>query len=248
VVDLSIVIPSIRVQQLMGVYNTLIKAIGKHTFEMIIVGPKKPDDKLLSTNKVKFVEDFGSPLRCGQLGSTYAEGKLFTIFSDDGTFRESNLEQAIDIWYSLNNRKAVMVFRYTEGGSPCQPDIYYVARYHADNRLPGIKDEFYTAPLAIYNLEYFRELGGYDCKFEHFNVSTTDLAIRAQKDGAITRISPNCIADFGCYQNDHGPVIESYHQNDNPYFRQLYSTDSNRIKIPYDNWKEAPTKWLRRFK
>lgn len=63
--DLSIVLPGIRKEHWPDFYQSIFKSIGKYSFELIIVGPHKPDDFLLKENEnISWIEDYGSPVRC----------------------------------------------------------------------------------------------------------------------------------------------------------------------------------------
>jgi hypothetical protein len=102
----------------------------------------------------------------------------------------------------------------------------------------------------MYKLNYFRELGGFDCRWEHLNMNTHDLAFRAQRDGSKFHFSPNLVltCDWNPGEGDHVPVQMAYHANDAPLFREVYMQDqSERIKIDYQNWMKSDPVWKRRF-
>jgi hypothetical protein len=102
----------------------------------------------------------------------------------------------------------------------------------------------------MYKLNYFRELGGFDCRWEHLNMNTHDLAFRAQRDGSKFHFSPNLVltCDWNPGEGDHIPVQHAYHMNDAPLFREVYMKDqSERIHIDYYNWMKSDPVWKRRF-
>jgi hypothetical protein len=105
--------------------------------------------------------------------------------------------------------------------------------------------------MFLMNLERFKELGGLDCRFEHFNMNLHDLAFRAQRDGSKIIVSREFVSAQDFNPNNNSPLMIAYHQNDKPLFLSIYSnkqTALNRpIKIDYDNWKQQPERWHRRF-
>lgn len=247
--DLSIVLPGIRTNLWKNWYDSVLRSVGHFKYEIIAVGPYEPPDSLKGIGNFTYIKDFGSPARCVQLGASVACGNFMKWSSDDAIYRKDSLQKLISFCYSLGNKDIVAV-RYTEGKGRTGTDMpveWFTARHHADQRLPGILDNYNIAPVATYNLEYFRELGGLDCRFNHINMNTHDLAFRAQKDGATVYISPFTIMDCDWYQDDWGPVWDAYQNNDLPLFNQLYAQfDPNRIKIDFDNWKQAEPIWSRR--
>ena len=105
----------------------------------------------------------------------------------------------------------------------------------------------------MYYLDYYRELGGIDCRFEHVNMNCNDLAFRVQTNGGVIYASPDIVitqTNIPTKNNDRTPVEDAYHENDYPLFHSIYSQPSgakNRIKIDYDNWRQASPVWERRF-
>ena len=79
-----------------------------------------------------------------------------------------------------------------------------------------------------------------------------DFGARAQIDGIhVTLIG----VIFECTQfpgtsGDHAPIHYAQLDHDQPLYAKIWRSSSclDRIKIDYDNWKQAPEKWTRRFK
>lgn len=249
--DLSIVLPGIRPQNWENLYNSAVRSIGTYKFEMIAIGPYDPSESLKTKENFKFLKDFGSPSRCVQIGSTLAESRYMCWMSDDGSYQPQALGHCIQMFDDQLSSKDGMTLRYKEGeGDDMYPDDYWRARHHADQRIPGIKEEYRIAPLGMYNTNHFRWIGGLDCSWEHINLCTHDLAFRIQNNGGKIVLSPSLVARFywSWITSDAGPVQQAYFQNDAPLFKEMYSQDkSNRIQIDYDNWKNTPEKWKRRF-
>ncbi len=148
-----------------------------------------------------------------------------------------------------------MIIRYSEGKDytgDVPPDNYWMAHFHADQRLKGIPQNYKCAPVGMYDLEHFRWLGGWDCSFEHLNMTTHDLAFRCQKNGGQIYMSPNLVlkCDFNEWdkpEGEHIPLIGAYKENDLPLFQKIWGQENNRIQIDFENWKMSPSKWVRRF-
>lgn len=251
--NLSVIIPSIRVQNLSKIYFMLEKAIEPYDFELIVVGPYQIPETLYNKENVKYIKDFGCPSRCVQLASTMVEGKYLCWMSDDCTYlTPQGLSQCINILEKSNENDAICL-RYFEGdGNNEFAYEYWNAEYHGHQKdLLGIKGKNYKlAPLGMYNTEYFREIGGLDCRYQHINLCTHDLAFRLQNNGGKIHLSPQTVARFywSWITADAGPVQKAWFENDESFFRTMYNKDqSNRIKINYWNWTEVESKWSMRF-
>lgn len=58
--------------------------------------------------------------------------------------------------------KDIVIVKYAEGrgiSGNCPEDSYWTAWTHPDLRLPGVPQDYQIHLLAMYKLEYFRELG-----------------------------------------------------------------------------------------
>lgn len=248
--DLSIILPGIRPDNWEQLFFSAERSIESYEFELIAIGPYNPPPELTQHNNFKFIRDFGCPSRCVQIGAAAANGKYLCWMSDDGLYEPFTLSNCID-FLEKYDRKNALTLRYFEGeGKGEFPLEYWTARHHADQRIPGVKEGYKIAPLGMYNTEYFKKIGGLDCRYEHINMCTHDLAFRLQNDGGTIHLSPQTVARFywSWVGPDAGPVQAAYYQNDAPLFKQEWSQDqSQRIKIDFNNWKQSPEKWVRRF-
>ena len=246
--DLSIVVPSIRADKIQRLYDSIPASIGDFSYEVIVIGPYQPPFEC------KYIEDLGSPSRCVQQGIAIAEGKFFTWGTDDGIYNPNALSEAISLLQTLTHKDGI-IMKYTEEGPPSPltgaHDHYYIARTHDSNRLMGIPENYMIAPVPMYNIKYFIDLGGLDCSFDHINMNTHDFAFRLQKDGGTFHFSPSVImhCDSNQFGDDHKVLDEAYFLNDLPRFQEIYGGpfSMERVKIDYDNWKNAEAVW-RRFK
>lgn len=250
--DLSIIIPSIRVANLAKIHFMIEQAMGPYSFQMIVVGPYDLPQDIASKENVKFMKDFGSPSRCVQMGSTIAEGTYMCWMSDDCTFiTPQSLGQCIQVLEGMTEKDG-MTLRYFEGdGNGEFPLDYWRAKHHGDMQaLAGVSDTHKIAPLGMYRTSYFRQIGGLDCRWEHINMCTHDLAFRVQNAGGIIAVSPSTVARFywSWHTADAKPVQRAYFETDSPLFKEVWSQDqSQRIQIDYWNWMNMPDRWGKRF-
>lgn len=252
--DLSVIVPSIRVFNLPALYETIQKSCDPHTFEMIVVSPYEITVDLLNKPNVKYLQDLGCPSRCVQRGSTIAEGHLLMWLSDDCvSSKPGSLGECISLFQNGTiTEKDAICLRYVEGDNDESvfPDAYWIAHTHPDQRLPSVPSHFSIAPLGMYSLSFFRSIGGLDCRWEHINYNLHDLAFRTQRNGGTIHLSPSYCAKFrwSWFDAESTPVQEAWRNNDKDLFAQVYSQDqSQRVKIDYDNWKQSPERWVRRF-
>lgn len=251
--DVSMVLASIRTERLTEFYASLLASIQPYTTELIVVSPYNLPDELNGLSNVKLIKDYGCPSRCVQIGALLAEGQFVTWNSDDAILFPYALGKCVDLLRS-KTKKDVINIRYSEGvGRSGQepPDNYWVSSTHPDQRLPNINPAWFNAGVGMYYTDYFYEMGGLDCRFEHANMNAHDLANRVQIDGGHIYMSPSLV--MACDQEpgnsgSHKPVEEAGWENDRPLFAELWSNGPRDIRISYDSWKAAETVWSRRFK
>lgn len=250
--DLTVVIPTINPDRL----SSVIKQINDSSFpfktEIIAIGPIEET----SHDNFKSISDYGSPSRCFQRAASQSSGKYICNIPDDVIIHPHSLRECISFLNSFETEKRIaLTIRYSEGpgftGNQHLDDSYWIARTHGDLQLPGVKHGWRIAPLFMYKLDEYKTLGGLDCRFEHINLNTHDLAFRFQKSGGEIHLSPVHVlsADWNPadYQGNSNPIHLAYSQNDLPLQRMLYSEDSDRIFIDYDNWKNEPPVWPRKY-
>lgn len=247
--DLSIILPSIRTNLLNRFYDSLLISCRNHSFELIIIGPYDPSE-VLNHENIKYIKDFGAPARAAQLGAIQAQGTYITWSSDDAWYLDGTLDSLLEI-IKNEDRKTCVAVRYGEGDGTPMPKELHMARAHNDCQLPGILPHYMVTPVSMLNTEYFREIGGWDCQYEHLNMCCHDLIFRVQNDGGKV-IIPDFTA-FNCdwmpgETGDHGPIHFAYFENDLPKFNEMYAeAHEDRIKIDLNNWENAPEIWKRRF-
>lgn len=245
---LSIVVPGIRVGNWQQMYDS-IRASCSRPFEVIIIGPYALPESLQNLRNVKYVKDFGSPVRCSNIGLALAEGELLTWNADDGVFLPGMIDRAIDAYDAMPaNLNNVLVVKYMEGERVLQPESYFKLA-NAYPRTPYIHEDWWIFNLVITKTDYFRYLGGWDSAYETLALSHADLAVRAQRDNCTIQVFNEPIVYNAHGHPDHTPVERGHVDADEPLYRRIYSDPAqlDRVVVDINSWKHAPSVWTRRF-
>ena len=246
-VDVSVIVPGYRYWEWKQVFQSTKDSLEDLSFEIIFVGPDNKSGVM--GENVTFIKDFGAPGRCLQIGAANATGKYLTWACDDGVFTPGSLKRAIQRMEEKNDPKFTLGLNYYEGGQPREEEFFRM-RFHEDQRMPGIKEEYKSSPMFVCTTENFKELGGLDCRFEHVNFNIHDFMFRVYNDGGEVEIfmEPTLNIAWDVHAPAYVPVRQAYLEVDLPLYQELYAIDqSSRIKIPFDNWKDSPAVWVKRF-
>lgn len=243
---LSIIIPSIRTENWPKMLAEISRSVNGLDYEVIIVGPKNIDGLTGYT----FVQEFGSPTRAIQIGAIAATGQLICWLSDDGDIYINSLREAVESFVDRTNIYTIydmMCLRYTENNEP-RPDDYWVCGYHADLRLDGINRNSLFASVGLLYMSWFKRLGGFDCQFNHCNMSCIDFSLRLQRAGGKVTLSPSFIGNFKWVRGDQGDhlcIHNSELNHDIPRFKSIYSKRPDKIVFDYNNWIFSNPVWDR---
>lgn len=251
-VDITILVPAIRTERWVNLYNSIRESTSR-SFELIIVGPFPLPAELQKKVNVKYVKDYGNPVRASQIGSLMAEGKYIFWASDDGTFQPGALDKAIDCLENNENKsiKDVVISNYREGGTEQPEDVLKLTVAYP--RTQYIPDEWYQFNVATMYTEFFHQIGGYDCSFEACPLAYADISVRAQRAGAnillVNEVILDCTHMPGT-TGDHAPIHYAHLEHDEPLYKAIYSHPScvERAEIDLQNWKNSPAVWSRRFR
>ncbi len=247
---LSIICPGIRPQNWVSLYTSIEEAT-KESWEIIFVGPYDLSDELKDKDNVTYIKDFGSPVRCKQIGVIHSKGKYINWASDDGLF----LPNSIDNAFKLLEPNSIVMQKYYEGSHNqiFEDDKYYKLAYHDSTSAKYIPEDYWILNGGLIPLDIALELGGWDAElFEVWPMALADFAVRVQKFG-IKLIMQEDVA-FSCTHEPgitgtHAPIHYAQITHDEPVFKQLYNSPESvdRIKIDINNWKRSPERWVRRF-
>lgn len=248
--DITICLPSIRTENLIKFYNSLVESIGQYTFELIIISPIDLSNEIKQLNHVKVIVDQGCPTRCVQIGANEGCGKLFNFGTDDGVFVKNALGESISHYNQNCSVKDVVITKYTEGvGAPAsspihESDAYWGVNYHPSLHLDGINRQ-HKWGIPLMDLGYFKEAGGLDCVFEHCNYSLHDFCYRLQNNGSIFYLTKNCVMNCDWNPKGSSECLNRTNATDYIKFKEIYQNPTSRFKIDFDNWKNSPNPWVR---
>lgn len=255
IVDISILIPSIRTILLKKVYNSIAGSF-HGSWELVIVGPYPLPEELADKPNITYIEDWGSPIRSRQRGLIACKGDWVCYAADDCTFIENSLDKAFAL-IKDKDYKTVVLSKYSEGmvdNVETNKDEYYKLGYHEPHKalIARMGRDYYFINTGLVSREFMMEIGGFDCKFEACAMAVCDLSIRLQNEGATVIIQKETIFNsthLPATMGDHGPIHRAQMEHDHPYFHVLYwnKENHNRGKININNWEKATARWKRRF-
>lgn len=264
--DISIVVPSIRPQNLIKFYNSAEKACKSYSFEVVIPSPYLIPEELLRKENVKFIHTYANPTISFQIAALHSNAEFIYNTTDDGLIQENVLDQAIKTFGSnLLYDNDMINMTYVEDvldpvtlelkvGKEVRkfPAHYWLAGAYKEYDQPGINPKWWLCPHFFMKLDYFLKIGGFDCGYEYSNHALHDLAFRVQAEGGRVFQFPEIA--FLCSHlegktGDHGPVNDAQLGPDTERFNKNYSKllTLDRINLNYNDWKNYPNIWIRRF-
>jgi hypothetical protein len=246
--DISILVPAIRTTRWHALYKSIEASCNKYKWQLVLVTPFDLPQELQGYDNIKVIKECGQVSRAVQRGMLELDSELVFLTVDDCTLMENSLDSCIDEYQSKCTYDDVLNVRYSENGD-IQPESYYSARILAGT-LGGVNKDWQLAPQFIMHKEKFIALGGFDCQFEYINEPVHDFMFRLQKSGGKIYHSMThcCIASwYESTTGDHAPIHWAQVAHDWPIFAQMYRVPNDRLIIDYDNWKNTPEIWERRF-
>ncbi len=251
---LSVICPSIRPHNLKVLYDSIGQAFSGE-YEFIVIGPFDLPDTLKDIPNVKWIQDWGSPVRAQQIGLVNSIGEYITWVADDGILLSKSIDKSFELLEG-KDYKTVIMGKYREGDGDTDPmvrDEYYVLNNHAGSIVQFMPENTLMLNCGVVSKQILLELGGWDAKtFQVCPYAYHDLAIRLQKYGCPFIIQQEEM--FKCshmpdHQGDHSSIHIAQLYFDEPVFKEIYNHPyfSKRIAISIDNWKEAQPRWERRF-
>jgi hypothetical protein len=95
-IQLSVLVPGIRSHRWRELYDSIGKSFSG-SWEMVVIGPFEPSESLMAEGNVKYIKDFGTPIRCQQIGLLESEGDYITWAADDGQYFPDSLNVSFRI-------------------------------------------------------------------------------------------------------------------------------------------------------
>jgi hypothetical protein len=248
--------PAIRTHQWLMMYGSLYNACRDHSWELVLVSPFDLPEEMKHFDNVKLIKDYGAPTRAAQIGALQCEGEYMYHCVDDAIFLPDAIDNAIRFHREKCNEKDVINMRYREGAlfsGQTLPMGFWTAHFHGELQLAGISREYKISLHHFMKMDYFKELGGWDCRFEYINHPLHDLMFRVQADGGRLFDSETDATTCNHYVHntvDHAPIYDAQTFSDKPKFDEMYSTPNaanDRIRIDLNNWQQSSPIWKRRF-
>lgn len=254
-VNLTVICPGIRPQKWQKLYDSVGSSFSG-SWEIIFIGPYGLPESLINKPNVKYIEDWGTPIRCQQIGLINSQGDWINWAADDGYFHPQSMDIAFEKLKKVNfDYKTVVMGKYLEGSLQyftMLADEYYVLSNHEGSHKVKLPAHYLMLNLGLVSRKLLLEVGGWDCQFEVCPMAYNDLAIRLQNYGCPFIIQNEIM--FSCKHlpgraGDHGPIHDAQIDHDEPLFRTIYNQDDamQRVKIDINNWKNVPDRWERRF-
>ncbi len=260
--DVSIVLPSIRPENLEKFYSFAEKACKKNSFEIVIVSPYLIPESLLKKENIKYLHTYANPTIAFQMAALLCDAKFIYNTTDDGLIQEDAIDLALDLSKNINVKKDMINMIYDEGVLDIRTldllnpnhshfhESYWSPWTHGDLRLPGINKNWKLCMHFFMSLDYFIELGGFDCNYEYSNHALHDLAFRVQENGGQVYNLPKTAFYCSHGHTDHKPVEEAQLGPDIIRFNNIYKNAncvSDRVYLNYNDWKGRDDIWARRF-
>lgn len=252
---LSILVPGIRTGNWEKLYRSIENSIKTYDWEVVFIGPYDLPESLKNINNIKYIKDFGTPIRCQQMGLLHCDGEWINWAADDGFFLENSNEIALNNLskFDFDYRK-VIVGKYHEGDGDCSTmsdNNYYLLNYHMSTNVSTIPKNYFTINVGLISKKILYEIGGWDTIYEVCPMSYADLAVRLQKYGCDFIMQDELMFKCGHMpgtSGDHGPIHWAQILHDEPLFKEIWLKHFNsRLVIDINNWKNAEAKWSRRF-
>lgn len=254
--ELSIAITAFRKDKWYDFYQSILWATNR-SFELIIVSPHETlPDALKQYDNIIHIQDRGAPMKCAQRAASVANGRILNILpADDGLYLPGSIDAGVDALLKMGgNLKDVVSVQYLEGprGQKIrQPREYYQLNYHAATRLHCIPDSWIGLNNGFLYTNYFKQLGGWDCRYETAPLGLADLAIRIQRDKGNIVLVDIILLDYDWFPGDtgdHKPIFDAQTQHDEPLYQEYYKDGLNNLPINIDlnNWQNADEIWNRR--
>lgn len=235
--SLSIIIPSIRIQNWQNLIKSISVSCTKYPYEIIFVGPLY-NNYIDDYTNIKFIRDFGSPNRCQQIGSLLAENEYIHFGSDDCIYKPFSIDNAMD----LMAKTPIITCNYSEDGN-IQNTMKIIEAY-GNNKFLEIKDDWVYFNVPFIKLDIFK-IFNFDCKYQTTCWGHTNLAARVQNkiSQSLIGIYPESIFECSHMPNitgDHAPIHYSFFEDKEIF----YSSNIDSVPLSFE---KSQNKWIKRF-
>lgn len=255
--DLTVICPGIRTKNWKTLWDSIAKTFSGSA-EIIFISPYELPEELRGVEGVRWINDWGTPIKCQQKGLIAARGEFITWAADDGYFLPGALDISLKKYNESPEPKKLVMGKYYEGNSTPNPEMskdwYYILNNHNASNSKFFGRNYYMLNVGLVPRELLLEIGGWDCQFEVCPMAYNDCAIRLQNYGVQFIIQDEMM--FTCshmpgHEGDHGPIHDAQVLHDEPLFQKIYresrKASDSRQKIDINNYGACAEKWERRF-
>ena len=250
---LSVILPTIRIDKLQNWYNSLINSYSDE-FELIVISPYELPPFLKDKSNIKYINDWGSPLRAQQLALLEVGGEYIHRAVDDSLYMPDAMNKAMDKLTGAT--KEVVNIKFYEGENQthrnmADPQFYYL-QYHVNALKPYVPFDFQVINFGIYPHQLLLAVGGWNAeKYETIAFGELDLSLRLQFYGVKPILTDNIAIKVDWLPGptgDHGPLHFAF-ADDEPKYTEEYSQPECELHsiIDINNWQKSPERWVRRF-
>ena len=255
---LTVILAGIRKDGWLPLWESVDKAYSGE-WEIILIGPYKPEGEFAKKENVSYIEDWGTPTRCMQRGLIAAKGEWVTYLWDDGVVMRGAFDRAFEqLEQHGMDWKVAISGKYIEGDTTTENiklmsgSEYYRINHHHSAYSPYISSDFLLFNTGVVSARLLKEIGGLDCRFEAIAMAFVDLAVRMQFYGAKIVLSDDVMVKCGWMKGesgDHAPMHKAMFENDMSLYEMKYASARciSQCILDVDNWKYKPDRWERRF-
>jgi glycosyltransferase involved in cell wall biosynthesis len=255
---LSVILPTIRRERLAKLYESFEKSYSG-TWELIAVSPYELPDELKGKGNIKYIQDWGNPVRCQQIGLIEARGEYVHRAVDDSLYLPGAMDKAFEL--VTGDSKTIVATKYTESNATVDRNHaafqnmksadFYNLTYHHQTLKPYVPAHFKMLNFGIIDRYQLLAVGGWDCQFESVAIAELDLAIRLQFHGCQIVLTDDIVLECDWmpgHEGDHGPMHDAF-APDMEKYTEIYSRPDceDRVILDITNWMSSPDKWERRF-
>lgn len=256
---LSVILPTIHSDKIITVYESIKKSFSDD-FEFIIVSPYPLPDNMKDKSNVLYINDWGSPMRCQQIGLIHASGDYITRAVDDGVYLKDELSNALLKLMVDSPDNSAIILKHTETNKDvdtthkdfqnmANPDFFNLT-YHHQTLKPYVPAHFKIMNFGIVSRETLISIGGWNTIYETPALGELDLSIRLQMSGINFILSDNIVVSCGWTpgtEGTHAPMHYGFEEDMKTYTKVYSNPECENFVIDLDNWKKSPEKWQRRF-
>ena len=251
---LSIILPTIRIEKLEGLYSSINNSFSDK-WEIIIVSPYElPKSFTDGKYNIKYFQDWGTPLRCQQIGLIHARGDYIHRAVDDSLYLPNMLNKAFEK-LKQDDYKSCVNIKFYEGENVthrnmADPEFYYL-KYHLQTIKLYTPFDYQIMNFYMTSRKLLWELGGWDCQFETIAFGELDLSLRLQFYGAKLVLTDNITLKCEWMpgeEGDHKPMHDAW-ADDNKIYSEIYNKPECELRsiIDVKNYQNSPERWERRF-